>query len=105
MVTREEVIEVLKKVYDPEIPINVFDLGLIYRIEIKDNNVYIDMTMTAPGCPLAFYIVSLVKNAVKSLPNVKEVRVNLVWDPPWTPDRATEDGKKLLKKLYPWLFK
>lgn len=104
LVTREEVVEVLKKVYDPEIPINIVDLGLVYKIDIVNDVVHIDMTMTAPGCPLAFYIVSLVKNAVKKLSGVKDVKVKLVWNPPWSPEMATEEGKKKLKELYPWLF-
>jgi len=104
LVSREEIVEALKKVYDPEIPINVVDLGLIYKIDIVNDTVHIDMTMTAPGCPLAFYIVSLVKNAVKEVPGVKDVKVRLIWDPPWSPEMATEEGKRKLKKLYPWLF-
>ena len=104
MVTREEVIEALKKVYDPEIPINIVDLGLVYKVDIMRDVVHIDMTLTAPGCPLAFYIVSLVKDAVKKISGVKDVEVRLVWDPPWSLDMATEEGKKKLRELYPWLF-
>ncbi len=104
MVTKEEVIQALKKVYDPEIPINIVDLGLIYNVEVKDDVVYIDMTMTSPACPMTFFVVALVRNAVLGLKGVRDVKVRLVWDPPWTPDRATEEGKKLLRKLYPWLF-
>jgi len=104
LVTREEVIEALKKVYDPEIPINIVDLGLVYKVDIMRDVVHIDMTLTAPGCPLAFYIVSLVKDAVKKISGVKDVEVRLVWDPPWSLDMATEEGKKKLRELYPWLF-
>lgn len=104
MVTKEDVIKVLKKVYDPEIPINVYDLGLIYNIKVENDVVYIDMTMTSPACPLTFFVVSMVKSAVKGIKGVKDVKVRLVWDPPWSPERATEEGKKKLKELYPWLF-
>ena len=97
MVTKENVIKALKKVYDPEIPVNIVDLGLIYGIEIKDNSVNIKMTMTAPGCPLGFLLVDMVKEAVKEeIPSVKEVNVKLVWDPPWTPERMSEEAKRLL---------
>jgi len=97
LVTKENVIKALKKVYDPEIPVNIVDLGLIYGIEIKDNSVNIKMTMTAPGCPLGFLLVDMVKEAVKEeIPSVKEVNVKLVWDPPWTPERMSEEAKRLL---------
>jgi len=97
LVTKEDVIKALKKVYDPEIPVNIVDLGLIYGIEIKDNSVNIKMTMTAPGCPLGFLLVDMVKEAVKEeIPSVKEVNVKLVWDPPWTPERMSEEAKRLL---------
>jgi len=105
VVTREEVIEALKKVYDPEIPINVVDLGLIYRVDVVGDVVHIDMTTTAPGCPMAYYIVAMVRRAVLSVPGVKDVKIRLVWDPPWSPDRATEEGRRRLRELYPWLFK
>ncbi len=96
-VTKEAVIKALKKVYDPEIPINIVDLGLVYGIDVSDNKVKIRMTMTAPGCPMAFYIVHLVKEVVKQeVPEVEDVEVELVWDPPWTPDRMSEEAKKLL---------
>lgn len=97
MITKEEVIKALRKVYDPEIPINVVDLGLIYDVKIEDNNVNIKMTMTAPGCPLDFLLVDMVKEAIKEeIPSVKEVNVELVWDPPWTPERMSEEAKRLL---------
>jgi len=97
LVTKEDVIKALKKVYDLEIPVNIVDLGLIYGIEIKDNSVNIKMTMTAPGCPLGFLLVDMVKEAVKEeIPSVKEVNVKLVWDPPWTPERMSEEAKRLL---------
>jgi len=97
LITKERVLKALKKVYDPEIPVNIVDLGLIYGIEIKDNVVNIRMTMTAPGCPVAFLLVEMVKEAVREeVPEAKEVNVELVWDPPWTPDRMSEEAKRIL---------
>ncbi len=98
MVSKEEILEVLKNVYDPEIPVNIVDLGLIYDVEIdENNNVHIKMTLTAPGCPLAFFLTKMVEDAVKEeIPEVNNVKVELVWDPPWTPDRMSEEARKML---------
>jgi len=96
MITKESVIEHLKNVYDPEIPVNIVDLGLVYRVEVKDNNVEVDMTLTAPGCPMASYVVRIAEDALKSMEGVGEVEVNLVWEPKWTIDMISEEGKKLL---------
>ncbi|WP_048172454.1 metal-sulfur cluster assembly factor [Methanosarcina siciliae] len=98
MVTKEEVIEVLKSCYDPEIPINIIDLGLIYGIEIKENRVHIKMTLTAPGCPMGGVIAENVKRKVEAIKGIKEAEVELVWDPPWTPDRISEDAMKKITK-------
>ncbi len=97
MVTKEKVIEALKEVYDPEIPVNVYDLGLIYGIEIEDNKVNIKMTLTARGCPLANVIAHQVREKIAGLEGVEDVNVEVVWDPPWTVDRITEEGKKILR--------
>lgn len=94
IVTKEEVIEVLKTCYDPEIPINIIDLGLVYGIEVKGDLVHIKMTLTMPGCPMGELIVENVKRKVEALDGVKEVEVELVWDPPWTPDRISEESMK-----------
>jgi len=96
MVTKEEVLKALSQVYDPEIPINIVDLGLIYDIIIKDGDVHIKMTLTAPGCPLYRFIEELVKQAVLNIKGVKNVTVEFVWDPPWTPDRMSPKAKALL---------
>lgn len=98
MVSKEEVLEKLKKVYDPEIPVaNIVDLGLIYDVNVDDeNNVDIKMTLTYPGCPLATYIVKLVEESVKEIPNINSVNVKLVFDPPWTPERMAPHIKKML---------
>lgn len=96
-VTKEEITDALSEVYDPEIPfVNVVDLGLIYDMRIDDGNVDIDMTLTAPGCPMAGMIASLVKEAVVGIEGVEEATVNIVWDPPWDPSRMTDEGKKRL---------
>jgi len=101
VVAKEKVIEALKKVYDPEIPVNVYDLGLVYDIGIEGGKVKIKMTLTAPGCPLGTYLPAMVEDAVKSwVPGVEEVEVEIVWDPPWTPLRITEEGRKQLMRLY-----
>ncbi|MBT4836956.1 MAG: SUF system Fe-S cluster assembly protein [Methylococcales bacterium] len=90
----DQVVDVLKTVFDPEIPVNIFDLGLIYKIDLGDNNsILIDMTLTAPGCPVAQTFPGTVENAVKSLDWVSDVSVELVWEPPWTMDRMTEAAK------------
>lgn len=101
MSIKERIIEALKKVYDPEIPVNVYDLGLIYDLEVQGETVKVKMTLTAPGCPLAVYIPALVEDAIKTMvPEVKNVEVEIVWDPPWTPLRMTEEGRKRVKEIY-----
>lgn len=90
----EQIIEALKTVYDPEIPVNIYDLGLIYNIAIdENNNVKIEMTLTAPGCPVAATFPQTVSDAVKMVKTVNEVTVELVWEPPWTMERMTEAAK------------
>ncbi|MGC9108490.1 MAG: metal-sulfur cluster assembly factor [Infirmifilum sp.] len=96
-ITKEAVIEALKEVYDPEIPFNVVDLGLIYGVEIEGKKVKIRMTLTAVGCPLSYFLVEMVKDVVKEkVPGIEEVEVDLVFDPPWTPDRVNPEVRKLL---------
>lgn len=91
------VIEALRTVHDPEIPVNLYDLGLIYNLEIKDSgDVWIDMTLTTPSCPVAGQMPSEVVRAVSGVPGVGKVEVQLVWDPPWTMDRMTEDARLAL---------
>lgn len=94
--SKEIVREILKEVYDPELGINVVDLGLIYEIDIKDDQVFIKMTLTTPGCPLHDTLSSGVKNAIGSHPEVSSVQVDVVWDPPWTPERISPEGKEAL---------
>jgi FeS assembly SUF system protein len=89
-----EIIAALKTVYDPEIPVDIYELGLIYKVDVADNkDVTIDMTLTAPGCPVAGEMPGMVKDAVKTVPGLGEVTVNMVFDPPWTPERMSEEAK------------
>ncbi len=93
MVTEEQVGEALKNVYDPEIGINVQDLGLVYGVEIEGQTVHIDMTLTSPGCPLGPQIVRDVQRQVGALEGVERVDVQLVWSPMWSPDMMSEEAK------------
>ena len=91
---REPIIAQLRKVYDPEIPVNIYDLGLIYRIAIADNgDVDVDMTLTAPACPVAGMMPVMVEEAVKKVEGVGAVKVELVWDPPWDQSKMTEEAR------------
>jgi FeS assembly SUF system protein len=90
----DDIIAALKTVYDPEIPADIYELGLIYRIDIEDDrSVKIDMTLTAPGCPVAGEMPGWVENAVGAVEGVSGVEVNMVFDPPWTPDRMSEEAQ------------
>lgn len=89
-----DIISALKTVYDPEIPSDIYEIGLIYRVDIDDDrNVEVDMTLTAPGCPVAGEMPGWVENAVSSVDGVGLVTVKMVFDPPWTPDRMSEEAK------------
>mgnify|MGYP001349484594 CR=1 FL=1 len=91
---KEKVINEIKKIYDPEIPVNIYELGLIYKIEINDNKkVIIDMTLTTPNCPVADSLPKMVKNNILKIDSVSEVDLKLVWDPPWTKDKMSEAAK------------
>lgn len=97
MTTREEVIKAIKQVYDPEIPVNVYDLGLVYHINLDQNKVRIQMTLTSQGCPAAQQIPDMVRTRVSTLPDVKDVEVQVVWEPQWNPSMISSEGKKILK--------
>jgi FeS assembly SUF system protein len=89
-----DIIGALKTVYDPEIPADIYELGLIYRVDIEDDrSVKIDMTLTAPGCPVAGEMPGWVQNAVASVEGIMDVEVNMTFDPPWTPDRMSEEAQ------------
>jgi nitrogen fixation protein NifU and related proteins len=93
-VTEADIIEVLSRIYDPEIPVNIYDLGLVYGIEPRsDGAVVIRMTLTSPGCPEAQALPAEVRSRVEALPGVKNVAVQVVWDPPWSPDRMSEAAR------------
>lgn len=90
----DDIVAALKTVYDPEIPADIYELGLIYKIDIEDDrSVKIDMTLTAPGCPVAGEMPGWVQNAVGAVEGISDVEVNMVFDPPWTPDRMSEEAQ------------
>jgi FeS assembly SUF system protein len=93
----DDIIVALKTVYDPEIPSDIYELGLIYKIDIADDRaVAIEMTLTTPNCPSAQELPTMVENAVASVPGVGEVKVNIVWDPPWDPSRMSDEARAVL---------
>ena len=94
--TVETVQEALKDVYDPEIPVNIVDLGLVYNVPVEANEVAIAMPLTAQGCGMGPYIAQQAEWRIAEMEDVEDVNVNLVWDPPWSPESITEDGKRLL---------
>ena len=91
---KERVIKEIKKVYDPEIPVNIYELGLIYKLEINDKNVVnVDMTLTTPNCPVADSLPKQVKEYILKVKGVSDVKLNLVWDPPWNKSKMSEAAK------------
>jgi metal-sulfur cluster biosynthetic enzyme len=100
-ITEQDVLSALKSCYDPEIPVNIVDLGLIYDVRFAptDDNqqdVIVDMTLTAPGCPAHAIISAQIKSRLEQLPGVRNCTVNIVWTPPWTPERLSPDARKQL---------
>ena len=95
-VTKDVVLEALHDVFDPEIPVNVVDLGLIYGVEVEDGNVDVRMTLTFAGCGMGPYIAQQAEWRIAEIDGVEDVNVEMVFEPPWSPDQITEDGKKLL---------
>jgi metal-sulfur cluster biosynthetic enzyme len=89
----DDLLAAMRECYDPEIPVNIVDLGLIYNLRIEGSNVDITMTLTAIGCPVGPEVMGDVESHVKSVPGVESCTVNLTYDPPWTPDRMTEDAR------------
>jgi len=87
------VIEALREIYDPEIPVNIYDMGLIYKVQIEEGKAEIDMTLTTPGCPVAQSFPGMVESTIKKVPGIKEAKVLLVWDPPWTQDNLSEEAR------------
>ena len=95
--TEEQVLEALRQVIDPELGINIVDLGLVYRVEIGGGRVRVSMTMTSPACPLNAYLSEMATSAIfSSIPQVRSAKIDLVWDPPWSPERMTEEARRRL---------
>ena len=91
---KEKIISEIKKIYDPEIPVNIYELGLIYKIEVsKERKVFIEMTLTSPNCPVAESLPNSVKENILKIEEVKDVDLKLVWDPPWDKDKMSEAAK------------
>jgi len=91
---KEKIINEVKKIYDPEIPVNIYELGLIYNIQVNDDRkVNIEMTLTSPNCPVAESLPNMVKENILKIDGVEDVDLKLVWDPPWTKDRMSEAAK------------
>ena len=91
---KNRIIDEIKKTYDPEIPVNIYELGLIYKIEVdKDNKVSLDMTLTSPNCPVAESLPNQVKENIMKVEGVSDVKLNLVWEPPWDKDKMSEAAK------------
>ena len=91
---KNKIIEEIKKIYDPEIPVNIFELGLIYKIDVYEKNkVNIDMTLTSPNCPVAESLPNQVKENIMKVEGVSDVKLNLVWEPPWNKDKMSEAAK------------
>lgn len=96
MVTEEQLIEALKQVHDPELMVNVVDLGLVYKVELNDGTADVEMTLTSPACPVGPQIIEQAKLALERLEGVEEANINLVMSPPWSPERMTDEARDQL---------
>jgi metal-sulfur cluster biosynthetic enzyme len=96
MVTRDDVIEALRQVEDPELGMDIVDLGLLYDVEVDDSNVKVTHSLTSMGCPVGPMIQEDIQSVASALPGVEKVEVELVWEPPWTPERMSDDAKFIL---------
>jgi len=92
-VTEETIVEVLRTVFDPEIPVSIYDLGMIYNIQVENSEVHVRMTLTTPACPVAGSLPGEVETRIKAIEGVRDAKVELVWDPPWTPEKMSEAAK------------
>ena len=98
--TKEDlIVQMLKTVFDPEIPVNIYDLGLIYKIDLNGNDLEVDMTLTAPNCPAADFIAEDVKQKLESIDGIDNVKINLIFEPEWDSDMISEEGKLELGML------
>ncbi len=93
METKEKIVEEIKKIYDPELPVNIYDLGLVYDIQVKEKKAIIKMTLTSPNCPVAESLPKEVKDGAMQVDEIEDVDLELVWDPPWTKDMMSEAAK------------
>ena len=93
MTKKDQIIEEIKKIYDPELPVNIYELGLIYDISVNDNNVKVKMTLTSPNCPVAESLPKEVKDSILEIEEVKKVDLDLVWEPPWDKSMMSEAAK------------
>jgi metal-sulfur cluster biosynthetic enzyme len=96
MLTQDEIYEVLRECYDPELPVNVVDLGLIYNVVIENGGVNVQMTLTAPGCSMGAMIATEIEDKLLGIPDCERAQVEIVWDPPWTPHRMSETARQQL---------
>jgi metal-sulfur cluster biosynthetic enzyme len=96
MVTKEQVYEVLQTCYDPEIPVNIVDLGLVYDVQVNGDTVAVKMTLTAPGCGMGTFIANDARQKILALEDVVDASVDLVWDPPWDPSKMSEEARQKL---------
>jgi len=93
---KEVILETLKQVYDPEIPVDIVNLGLIYEVQVDGGKIHVKMTTTAPGCPVGDYIAKNAERVIRKIEGVEEVSVELVYDPPWSVEKVSEEGKRML---------
>jgi len=98
MITEERIYQALSTVRDPELPLNIVDLGLIYDVSIENDAVNVKMTLTTPGCPMHSTIKAEAEEALGKLPGIQSVKVEIVWDPPWNPDMMSEEAKRMLRR-------
>jgi metal-sulfur cluster biosynthetic enzyme len=96
MITQEEIYEVLRECYDPEIPVDIVELGLVYGVEVEGNAVNVIMTLTSPGCQMSSMIRENIEDKLLGLPDCEQANVEIVWDPPWTPHMMSEAARKQL---------
>lgn len=96
MTTKEAVLDALKGVIDPELGLSIIDLGLVYKVDVEEGQVRVEMTLTNPRCPLAGHIAERARKVVEALSGIKGATVELVWDPPWTPERISEEARRRL---------
>ncbi len=93
----QNLFKAIKQIYDPEIPVNIYDLGLIYKVDIEQQKVDVKMTLTSRGCPSAQQLPEMVRTRIAAMPEVKQVNVQVVWEPQWHPSMISAEGKKILK--------